>query len=122
MMKISLFPALVSLLGLSATPVVQAQETTVQVGRAGYGPSDLPVVQGVSTAQIDPILYLVNPSQFGAHYTRDVANGMFADLDAIGTRIRDRVAPVIAQEMPDVIGLPDIIVNSNPLNLELWQN
>lgn len=121
MKKSSLFPALVSLLAVSAAQMVQAQETSLQVGRAGYGPADPPVVHSASTAQIDPILNLINPAQFGAHYTRDVANAMFADLDAYGERIRAQVAPIVAQQ-PDVIGTPQIIVNSNPLNLELWQN
>ena len=119
MKKISKFPALIALLALSVAPVALAQETTVQVGRVGIGPADPPLVSGTSTAQVDPYLYLVNPSLFGAHYTRDIANGVFADIDAVGTRIMAGLDPILEAE-PEITSA-NLTVLSNPLYLDLWQ-
>jgi hypothetical protein len=118
MKKISLI-ALLATCALGATQIALAQDTTVRVGRIGYGPADLPVVSSASTAQIDPYLNIISPSQFGAHYTRDVANGLFADLNAMGDRIRTQLDPIL--EADPKITSAEITVFSNPLNLDLWQ-
>jgi hypothetical protein len=118
MKKISVI-AVLGLLASSTAQIALAQETTVKVGRMGYGPADLPVVSSASTSQIDPYLNLISPSQFGAHYTRDVANGVFADLNAMGDRIRTQLDPILEAD-PKITGA-DVTIFSNPLNLDLWQ-
>jgi len=122
MKKISMFPAFVALLAMSAAPLVLAQETTVQFGRYGNTPSAPLNVSGVSTGQVDPWLYYLNPSRFGAHYTRDVANGMFADIDALEGSVQAALLPIIQEELGSyLVGTPTITVNTNPLHLDLWQ-
>jgi hypothetical protein len=120
MKRISRCAALFALTVTVLSSAALAQETTVRVGRVGYGPSDGPEVQSISTAQIDPWLYLFNPSHFGQHYTRDYANAMFADANALQARLVTDLRGVLEQ-MDHVTSVNGLTVGMNPLYVDIWQ-
>ena len=120
MKKISKFSILYTLLAMSIASVAPAQETTVRVGRVGYGPADAPEVQSLSTAQIDPWLYLINPGHYGQHYTRDYANAMFADANAVRDQLAAELRTKIA-EMDHVMAVHGLSISANPLYVDIFQ-
>ncbi|HEV7606641.1 MAG TPA: hypothetical protein VGO61_04855 [Steroidobacteraceae bacterium] len=96
-----------------------AQETTLQVGKFGQNPGT-PNVVPVSTATVDAWLQLLSPGS-GAHYTRDRANAMFADANAVVTQLQTSLLPAI-QQAPHIQSVNSILVGANPLNVRIAQS
>jgi len=99
---------------------VRAQETTLQVGKFGPAPGGPPNAYVVSTATVDGGLQLISSSTFGAHYTRDRANAMFADVNAVVTQMRTTLLPALAQ-VPKVKKINSLSVDANPTNVRISQ-
>jgi hypothetical protein len=74
----------------------------------------------VSTATVDAGLQWIS-SSYGAHYTRDRANAMFADVNAAVTQLKTTLIPVLAQT-PKVKTVRTLTVSANPLNLRISQS
>jgi hypothetical protein len=107
--------ASISLLSVSAL----AQETTLQVGKFGPNPGGLPNAYSVSTATVDAGLQLIS-SGYGAHYTRDRANGMFAAVEAARTQLKARLLTSM-QQISEVKTINTFDVTANPLNVRISQ-
>jgi len=105
-----------SLLSISAL----AQETTLQVGKFGQNPGGPPNAYQVSTATVDAGLQWIS-SGYGAHYTRDRANAMLADVNAVVTRLQTTLIPIL-QQTPKVKTIRSLVVTANPANVRISQS
>jgi hypothetical protein len=113
---LSVITASLSLLSASAF----AQETTLQVGKFGQNPGGPPNAYTVSTATVDAGLQWIS-SSYGAHYTRDRANAMFADLNAVVTQMQTSLLPAI-QQAPKIKKVNSLNVSANPANVRISQS
>jgi hypothetical protein len=115
----SILSVIVASSALLSASVAGAQETTLQVGKFGQNPGGPPDAYQVSTANVDWALQLVS-SGYGAHYTRDRANAMFADMNAVVTNLQTTLRPAIEQA-PKVKKVNTFLVTANPANVRIEQ-
>jgi hypothetical protein len=112
-------PVIFASCALFAASMAGAQETTLQVGKFGPNPGGPPDVYSLSTANVDWALQLIS-SGYGSHYTRDRANAMFADVNAVVTQLQTSLRPALEQA-PKVKKINTLVVSANPANVRIEQ-
>lgn len=122
-----LVAAATTLVGLALPAMANTSETTLSIGvpkpvvvRPLGGEPDNVAFSSVATNDIDAVLYTANPGQFGQHFTRDLANGLFSDLNGLKSSLTSQLTTVLASEAA-VQSVNYLNIQANPIDLSIRQ-
>jgi len=112
-----------AILFLCYDQISYAQETTLVVGMPGERPQDSLKGVTISTAQIDQQIANLGSAlnlQFGSHFTRNLANEAFEDIDDFRISMVNELRAELVSERA-IRSVPILDINVDPLNVRLLQ-